>query len=172
MMWHPSTPPLTQPTHPNPLPTPLPVPPTVAELSEYVMCQGGCICPNHKIYLSKLWNVFVQIIKCIVPNCKRCLSGLQCIELKFWMCRESRYKEGGGRYQPISKPPHTSHHHTFPGGPIFLLLINNWVGWLTSVAASAVLGKGFEEEEKGDTALFCQTHALTFFSCEKSKISQ
>ena len=28
------------------------------------------ICPNCKMYLSKLPNVFVQIAKCICPNCK------------------------------------------------------------------------------------------------------
>ena len=29
-----------------------------------------CICPNYKIYLSKLQNIFVQIAKCICLNCK------------------------------------------------------------------------------------------------------
>ena len=36
-----------------------------------------CICPNCNMYLSKLQNVFVQIGKCICPNCKMYLSKLQ-----------------------------------------------------------------------------------------------
>ena len=29
-----------------------------------------CICPNCQMYLSKLLNVFVQIVKCICPHCQ------------------------------------------------------------------------------------------------------
>ena len=35
-----------------------------------------CICPNYKMYLSKLQNVFVQIAKYICPNYKMYLSKL------------------------------------------------------------------------------------------------
>ena len=35
-----------------------------------------CICPNCKMYLSKFLNVFVQIAKCICPNSKLYLSKL------------------------------------------------------------------------------------------------
>ena len=35
------------------------------------------ICPNHKLYLSKLQNIFVQTTNCICPNCKMYLSKLQ-----------------------------------------------------------------------------------------------
>ena len=48
------------------------------------------ICPNCKMYLSKLQNVFVQIAKCICQNCKMYLSKLQnvLVQLAKCMCPE------------------------------------------------------------------------------------
>ena len=54
-----------------------------------------CICPNCKMYLSKLQNVFVKIAKCIGPTCKmyvsRALVSLPIMELASLFSTEEKY---------------------------------------------------------------------------------
>ena len=47
----------------------------IAKIDQFAKI-GKCICPNWKLYLSKLESVFVQIGKCICPNWKKYLSKL------------------------------------------------------------------------------------------------
>ena len=47
------------------------------KLQDVFVQMAKCICPNCKMYLYKWQNVFVQIARCIWTNGKMCLSKLQ-----------------------------------------------------------------------------------------------
>ena len=49
------------------------------------------------MYLSKLLNVFVQIVKCICPNCKMCLSELSnvCVQIAKYICPKNMQHKFG-----------------------------------------------------------------------------